>query len=98
MYYFVIHRSGKLIVRSTPPESDPYITSEEYHPERGIPYLDKNGQIAYKPVKMPVFSGGTPTSTEPVAAPLQAQIDAVVAYQEFLEDCIAEMATVVYNN
>lgn len=89
----IIDRNGYGILTTnieTAPEflkQYPYFEVENFTPEEGVLMCDSTNKT-YWYVKQE-------TPTEPVDT-VQVQIQALSDQQEFLEDCIAEMAEIVY--
>lgn len=94
---YAYYRNGLVVLVSDPediPENFQFIEVPDYQLpiEPGYDYnIDFENQVLIKE-KRP-----EPTPEPEASAPVEAQIKALEARQEFLEDCIAEMAWMVYN-
>lgn len=91
MFYVYKNKSGGWSISVEPPKG------VEYHEFDSIP--DGDGAVYYRDGKL--YREPIPKAQEPLDEPievklLKAQLKAQTERSDFLEDCIAEMATVVY--
>lgn len=87
---------GKTEVRFDDPGSDEWVAVSEHPPGDGPLKLSKEGKVVRG--SLPAPSPDEEGSIDPVAENklLKAQLQAQTERSDFLEDCIAEMATIVY--
>lgn len=91
MYYVSRLPSGIARIHSAPPTDVQYIEVEKLPEGNGILKVTKNGDLYRMPVPEP--------QPEPIneMALMKAQIEALSAQNDFLEECIVEMAMEVYS-
>lgn len=85
MYYYKIETEyNKSLAAGTDPiEADDYveISEEEYN----------------KLMQSSFFNDGSKNTDTTIQSPLESQVKAVISRQDFIEDCIAEIASQVYS-
>lgn len=100
MYYIARLKNNNAKICLAPPKDLPYVAVEQLPEDGSIPKFDHKGNLYFAP---PIISVEEDPKEDPIKKLeqenklLKAQIQAQADRAEFLEDCLAELISVVYS-